>query len=371
MKKTIPFLTLERQHKEIKKELQDALLNTLDSNNFILGENLKLFEKEFAAFSNSNYCLGVGNGFDALKLSLKALGIGIGDEVITPAHTFIATILAIQEVGATPILVDANPLTYNIDEMKIGSKITSKTKAIIVVHLYGLPCNMEPILKLSTKYTIPIIEDNAQAQGATFKGIPTGSFGKLSATSFYPAKNLGALGDGGAITTNDISLFSLIEKFRNYGSKEKYINVVSGCNSRLDEIQAKVLSIKLKHLAKWNNERRKIANHYKILLKNTPIQLQETTNEDYKSVYHIFTIKTDDRTELMEYLNDKGIKTQIHYPIPPHLQECCSSLGYKKGDFPITENLSESLLSLPLFIGMTIDEIQYVSNSIIAFYKNK
>ncbi|NME71288.1 DegT/DnrJ/EryC1/StrS family aminotransferase [Flammeovirga aprica] len=365
--KKIPFVSLENQNAIIKKEVEADILHTVASNHFILGDKLEQFEKEYAAFSNTSYCVGVGNGLDALKLSLIALGIKEGDEVIAPAHTFIATILAIMEVGAKPILVDVNPNTYTIDYLQIENYITAKTKAIIVVHLYGNPCDMERIESIALKNNLHVIEDNAQAHGASYKGRKTGSFGILNATSFYPAKNLGCFGDGGAITINSKTLYEDLKKLRNYGSAKKYFSDVSGCNSRLDEIQAGILNIKLKFLKDWNNERRTIASHYHQLLDDR-IKKQSITDNSI-SVYHLFTIECQQRDQLQDFLSSKGIDTQIHYPIPPHLQKACTILGYKEGDFPVTEKLSKILLSLPLFIGLAYKDIVYIANQVNTFYK--
>ncbi|KXX68856.1 DegT/DnrJ/EryC1/StrS aminotransferase family protein [Flammeovirga sp. SJP92] len=365
--KKIPFVSLEHQNAIIKKEVEADILNTIASNHFILGNKLEQFEKEYATFSNTAFCVGVGNGLDALKLSLIALGIKEGDEVIAPAHTFIATILAIMEVGAKPILVDVNPDTYNIDCLQIENFISAKTKAIIVVHLYGNPCDMDLIESIARKNNILLIEDNAQAHGATYKGRKTGSFGILNATSFYPAKNLGCFGDGGAITTNSNTLYEELQKLRNYGSAKKYFSDVSGCNSRLDEIQAGILSIKLQHIEKWNDERRKMASYYLSLL--DPRIKKQRISSFNSPVYHLFTIECKERDKLQTFLSSKGIDTQIHYPIPPHLQKACLSLGYKEGDFPVTEMLSNSLLSIPLFIGLQYNEIEYIANQINVFYK--
>ncbi|WP_044203931.1 DegT/DnrJ/EryC1/StrS aminotransferase family protein [Flammeovirga sp. OC4] len=365
--KNIPFVSLEHQNALIKKELEADILDTVQSNYFILGDKLKKFETEYAAYSNTSQCIGVGNGFDALKLSLLALGIKKGDEVIAPAHTFIATILAIMDVGATPILVDVHPETYTIDYHQVEAKISTRTKAIIVVHIYGNPCEMDQICSIAEKNDLFVIEDNAQAHGALYKGQKTGSFGVLNATSFYPAKNLGCFGDGGAITTDQKALQEYLLMYRNYGSSKKYFSDVSGCNSRLDEIQAGILSIKLKYLDKWNSERRKMASEYKKYL-DPGVKTQHIDTNSI-SVYHLFTIECDKRNELQEFLITEGINTQIHYPVPPHLQKACSKLGYKKGDLPITEKLSNTLLSLPLYIGLTTLDIQFVSEKINYFYK--
>jgi len=369
MSNNIPFYSLSATNKQISREIFAAFTSVYHSNNYILGENLKSFEANFAKFCAAKYCVGVGNGLDALFLSLTALDIGKGDEVIVPANTFIATVLAVSYVGATPVFVEPKIDTYNIDPKGIESAITSKTKAIIAVHLYGQSCEMDKILKVAGKRKIPVIEDNAQAQGAKSNDNPTGSFGLLNCTSFYPAKNIGALGDGGAVTTNDKKLREKLHTLRNYGSIVRYYNDVIGYNSRLDEIQAAFLNVKLRYLDKWNKERQNIAKTYTKHLNDLNDVILPVTAANCTSVYHQFVIRTKKRNELQEYLKKKEIGTLIHYPVPPHLQKAYRNLGYKKGSFPIAEEIAETCLSLPMYPGLSNKNIEHISASIKKFFK--
>ena len=323
-------------------------------------------ERSFAEYCNTMYCVGVGNGLDALFLSLKALGIGENDEVIVPSNTYIATALAVTYVGAKPVFVEPDIRTYNIDPTKIEAAITDKTKAMIPVHLYGQPCDMDPILEIAKKHNLFVIEDCAQAHGAMYKGKAVGSFGDAAGFSFYPGKNLGALGDAGAVVTNNEELAKKIRALGNYGSDYKYHHIYKGNNSRLDELQAAFLSVKLPHLDKMNKERRRIAQRY----------IDGITNEEVilpfipayaNPVWHIFGIRCKRRNELEKYLNDAGIGTNKHYPIPIHLQECYKDLGFMKGDFPIAEEISATELSIPMYYGMTDEEVQYVIDRINEF----
>lgn len=365
----VPFLNLEHFHKIIKNEIFSELNQFYDRNSFILGPKVEEFELNYAKFNQVNYALGTSNGLDALLLCLRSLNIKLNDEIIVPGNTFIATWLACSYVGAKIVIVEPNPLTHNIDVDKIESAITKNTKVIIPVHLYGQACEMDKIVDIAIKYNLYIIEDNAQSQGAFYNGKITGSFGNINATSFYPGKNLGALGDAGAITTNDKDLFNKAFELRNYGSSVKYVNDSIGYNMRLDEIQAVILNVKLRYLSDSIQKRVEIANIYNELLKDVsqiklPVLAQNSTH-----VYHLFVIQTDKRNELQNYLNEKGITTLIHYPIPPHLQKAYQALGYKKGDFPISENLADRVLSLPIWPGLSFKEVQYVSESIIHFFK--
>ncbi|GGK78180.1 aminotransferase [Rufibacter glacialis] len=339
-----------------------------DSKWYILGDYVKQFEREYAIFNDTASCIGVANGLDALQISLKVLGIGEGDEVIVPSNTYIATWLAVSYVGATLVPVEPNIATYNIDPAKIEAAITSRTKAIIPVHLYGQACEMDAIMAISKKHNLYVVEDNAQAQGALYNGRKTGSFGHANGTSFYPGKNLGALGDAGAITTNDEEISKKITSFRNYGSHKKYYNEVKGVNSRLDELQAAILSVKLPYLLEWTEQRKNLADHYNRCLAdvhqlNTPVLTNGATH-----VYHIYMVRTTKRDELQQFLQRKGIGTVIHYPVPPHLQEAYKYLGYKKGDFPIAEDIANTCLSLPLWPGMTKEEVETVCSSIEEFF---
>lgn len=362
----VPFSSFIPMEKELKKELCDAFERVLKKSWYIDGQEKESFEKSFAKYCGVNDCLGVGNGLDALTLILKALGIGAGDEVIVPANTFIATALAVSNVGAKPVLVDPKISTFNIDVVKIEEVITKNTKAIIPVHLYGQPCDLDAIMDISQKYNLFVIEDCAQAHGAKYKGKKIGTYGVASGFSFYPGKNLGALGDAGAVISNDVKLIEKIRYLSNYGSDYKYHHIYQGSNSRLDELQAAFLSVKLKHLDRMNEDRRRIANLYLHGIKNTGVLLPEVPAFS-EPVWHIFGVRCKERDKLEKYLSDKGIKTNKHYPIPIHLQECYKELGYKKGDFPIAEEISETELSLPMYYGMTDEEINYVIDAINTF----
>jgi dTDP-4-amino-4,6-dideoxygalactose transaminase len=364
----IPFLSFNDINKSIKDDLKKQFDLFINDGWYILGNKLKTFESEYAEYSDTTYCSGVGNGLDALIISLKALGIGPGDEVIVPSNTYIATWLAVSYVGATPIPVEPRIETYNINPEEIESKITSKTKAIMPVHLYGQACEMDDIMSIANKHGLFVIEDNAQAQGATYNNKKTGSFGNINATSFYPGKNLGAFGDAGAITTNDERLYRFTNVYRNYGSEKKYYNEIKGINSRLDEMQAMFLSLKLKKLNEWNIERLEIANNYHKLLYNVGGITLPQLATNATSVYHLYVIRTDKRDELQAHLTQNGIGTLIHYPVPAHLQTAYSELNYKTGDFPIAEKIASTCLSLPIYPGLTNEQLVYISDVIKKFF---
>lgn len=365
-KMNIDFVSFKPMENELDSELRAAFERVYTKSWYIEGEEDKKFEEAFAKFCDVNYCVGVGNGLDALMLALKAMNIGDGDEVIVPSNTYIATALAVTYVGAKPVLVEPDIRTFNIDPTKIERAINDKTKAIMPVHLYGQPCDMDPIMLIAKKYSLRIIEDCAQAHGARYKGKVIGSFGDAAGFSFYPGKNLGALGDAGATVSNDLNIISKVRALGNYGSDYKYHHIYQGNNSRLDELQAAFLSVKLSILNKMNEERRKIANMYLEGINNKLINLPYVP--DYaEPVWHIFGIRCNRREELEKHLNEAGIRTNKHYPIPIHLQECYKSLGYKKGDFPVAEEISNTELSLPMYYGMTNEEIQYVVNTINEF----
>lgn len=355
----IPFLNLEPMHTLIRNEIVDAFKKTYDSNWFVLGPNVETFEAEFSKYCGTNYCISCGNGLDALSIILRGYDIGEGDEVIVPSNTYIATALAVSYVGAKVVFVEPNIKTFNIDVNKIEAAITKKTKAIIAVHLYGRPAKVKKIKVLCEKYNLKLIEDSAQAHGAIYNGKKTGNLGDAAGFSFYPGKNLGALGDGGAILTNDSTLADKVRAIRNYGSKIKYYNEYKGVNSRLDEIQAVFLSIKLKYLDKWNAYRQKIAKLYLENINNSKIILPYI-NSVNESIWHVFTIRTEYRDELINYLKSNGIETLVHYPVPIHLQKTYNDLGYTIGDFPVAETISKTVLSLPIWYGMKDDEINYV-----------
>ena len=372
----VPFVTFKPLEKELDKDLRAAFERVYTRSWYIEGEEDKKFEDAFASFCGTKYAVGCGNGLDSLILSLKALGIGVGDEVIVPSNTFIATALAVTYTGATPVFVEPDIRTFNINPDLIEAAITSKTKAIMPVHLYGQPCDMDPIIAIAKKHNLYIIEDCAQAHGATYKGKRVGSFGTAAGFSFYPGKNLGALGDAGAAVTNDKALADKIRALGNYGSDYKYHHIYKGNNSRLDEMQAAFLSAKLPGLDKVNDNRRTTAKKYLSGIKN-PNVILPYVNLDTNPVWHIFGIRVKTeaeksgsaelgtgRTSLEKYLNDAGIGTNKHYPIPMHLQECYKDMGFKKGDFPIAEEISATELSIPMYYGMTDEEVQYVIDKI-------
>lgn len=362
----IPFVTFKPLEAELDKELRAAFERVYTRSWYIEGVEDEAFETAFAKYCESGFCVGTGNGLDALYLALKALDIKEGDEVIVPSNTYIATALAVTYCGATPVFVEPDIRTFNIDPTKIEEKITSKTKAIMPVHLYGQACDMDPIMELAKKYSLYVIEDCAQAHGATYKGKRIGSFGDAAGFSFYPGKNLGALGDAGATVTNNEELAMKVRALGNYGSDYKYHHIYQGNNSRLDELQAAFLSAKLEHLDKVNENRRAIAKKYLTGITNLEIILPYVA-EYTNPVWHIFGIRCKRREELEKFLKDAGISTNKHYPIPMHLQECYKDLGFKKGDFPIAEEISETELSIPMYYGMTDEEVQYVIDRINEF----
>ncbi len=355
----IPFLSFEPMHTLIRNEIIDVFKKTYCNNWFILGPNVENFETEFSKYCGTKHCVSCGNGLDALSIILRGYDIGEDDEVIVPSNTYIATALAVSYVGARVVLVEPDIKTFNIDINKIEAAITKKTKAIITVHLYGRPAEINKIKVLCEKYNLKLIEDAAQAHGAIYNGKKTGSLGDAAGFSFYPGKNLGALGDGGAILTNDSTLADKVRAIRNYGSKIKYCNEYKGVNSRLDEMQAGFLSIKLKYLDNWNADRQKTAKLYLEKINNNKIILPYM-NSVKESIWHVFTIRTEYRDELINYLKSNGIETLIHYPIPIHLQNAYKDLGYTVGDFPVAETISKTILSLPIWYGMNDEEINYV-----------
>lgn len=362
----VPFVSFAPLEKELNLELHQAFERVLQNSWYIRGTENTSFEREFAQYCDMNYCIGVGNGLDALTLALKAFNIGPGDEVIVPANTFIATALAVSNVGAIPVLVDPDIHTYTIDVSLVEKSITDKTKAIMPVHLYGQSCNMDPIMDIALRHDLFVVEDCAQAHGATYKDKKVGSFGDAAGFSFYPGKNLGALGDAGAVVTKQENIYQKIKQLGNYGSDMKYHHVFCGVNSRLDELQAAFLLVKLHYLDRVNECRQKIAKQYLDGIKNPEIILPYVP--DYTNhVWHIFAIRCKKRLELETYLRNCGIETNKHYPIPIHLQECYRELGYKRGDYPIAEEISDTELSLPMYYGMTESEVEYVVSCINEF----
>jgi dTDP-4-amino-4,6-dideoxygalactose transaminase len=356
---------LDRQYKMFQKEYDEAALRVLNSGWYILGKEVQQFEEEFKTRVGSKFCVGLNSGLDALILAVRALGIGKGDEVIVQANTYIATVLGITENDATPVYVEPDEY-FNIDASKIEEKITSKTKAIMVVHLYGQASRMDKIMEIANKHHIPVIEDCAQSHDSCFKGKQTGTFGVIGCFSFYPTKNMGAFGDAGCIVTDNEELANKIRMFRNYGSKIKYYNELEGVNSRLDEMQAALLRVKLSHMDVITAERYKLGAKFLNGIKNPKIMLPKTL-EGVNHVYHQFVIRCKNRNEFQQYLADNEIQTQIHYPIPPHLADCYKWQGYKKGAFPITEEYADTVLSLPLYTGMTEEEQKYIIEVINKF----
>ena len=362
----VPFVSFRPMERALNKDIRAAFERVYDNSWYIEGKEDEKFEQAFADYIGTSYCVGCGNGLDALVLALKAFGIGHGDEVIVPSNTYIATALAVTFAGADVVFVEPDIRTYNIDPSLIEAAVTDKTKVIMPVHLYGQACDMDPILKIARKYGLYVVEDCAQAHGASYKGRKVGTFGDAAGFSFYPGKNLGALGDAGAVVTSDEALAAKIRALGNYGSDYKYHHIYKGNNSRLDELQAAFLSAKLPHLDRMNAERRRIANRYLTEIRNPKIVLP-TVWEDCVPVWHVFGIRCRERDTLEKYLNDRDIGTNKHYPIPMHLQECYRDLGFSQGDFPIAEEISATELSLPMYYGMSEEQIDYVINAVNAF----
>lgn len=360
----IPISDVTRQYKDIKNEIDSAIQDTLNKGWFVLGKKVEKFEKEFASFCNAKFAVGVGSGTEALHLSLVACGIKEGDEVITVPNTAVPTVCAITFAGAKPVFIDIDPLSYNIDISSIKKKINKRTKAIIPVHLYGQAADMAPIIKIAKEYGLKIIEDACQAHGTLYHGKKVGSLGDLGCFSFYPSKNLGCYGDGGIVVTNNPKLAEKVWLLRNYGQKKRYVHITKGFNSRLDEIQAAVLSVKFKYLNGWNKRRREIASTYDSKLKNSRVIIPSEM-EYGRHVYHLYVIRTKNRDKLQEYLAGKGIQTNIHYPIPVHLQKAYEYLKTKKGSCPVAERYAKEILSIPLFPELTDKEINSVAAAIL------
>ncbi|OQX96622.1 hypothetical protein B6I21_00490 [candidate division KSB1 bacterium 4572_119] len=360
----VPFVDLKTQYQSIKTEVNKEILSVIESCAFVKGPAVKKFEQDFASYCNAKYCVGVGNGSDALYLAMRAMDIGAGDEVITTPNTFIATSESISQTGAKVVLVDINPQTYNIDVNKIEEKITSKTKALLPVHLFGQPADMDPILAIAKKHNLLVIEDCAQAHGATYKSKRVGSFGDAACFSFYPGKNLGAYGDAGAVVTNDEKLAEKVAMISDHGSLQKYVHQMEGVNSRLDSVQAAVLNVKLKYIDQWNASRLKNAHTYNELLKDvagviTPYELEGT-----KPVYHLYVIQVENREELGKKLSEKGIGNGIHYPFSLHQMPAYEYLGLKQGSYPVAEEFSQKIISLPMYPELTESMIEYVCETI-------
>ncbi|CEJ68320.1 dTDP-3-amino-3,6-dideoxy-alpha-D-galactopyranose transaminase [Chryseobacterium oranimense G311] len=365
----IKFLDLQKVNLQHQEEIENRLLSVFRSGWYLLGSELKNFETNLASYIGSEYALGVANGLDALRLIFRAyIELGFmqpGDEVIVPANTYIASVLALSDNGLVPVFVEPDANTYNIDISKIEEKITPKTKAILIVHLQGRIVFSEELKNIAAKHNLKIVEDNAQAIGAEWKGIKSGNLGDAAGFSFYPGKNLGAIGDAGAVTTNDKELFEAIRAIANYGSNQKYVNIYKGLNSRLDEIQAAVLDVKLKHIAHENGTRREVAKRFIAEINNPKIILPENPADENEHVWHVFVIRTEKRDELQAYLTEKGISTIIHYPIPPHKQEAYKE--YNHLSFPVTEKMHEEVLSLPISSILEEKEIQAIIEAVNSF----
>jgi dTDP-4-amino-4,6-dideoxygalactose transaminase len=363
----IPFLDLQAQHQGIFAEVSEAMRNVVESADFILGAELERFEEEFARYCEAKYAVGLDSGISALELALRANGIGTGDEVITVSHTFIATASAISFTGAKPVFVDVDPTTYTMDVKQIEAAITRWTKAILPVHLYGQPADMDPILKVATRHDLLVIEDACQAHGARYKNRRVGALGTAGCFSFYPGKNLGAFGDGGMLVTNDAHLAGLVRVLRNYGQREKYHHIFLAYNRRLDSLQAAVLRVKLSHLDEWNERRQCAAQVYNELLAEVDAVRTPAVAPDGTHVYHLYVIQHSDRDRLRARLKEHGVITGLHYPIPVHLQPCYKDLGIPIGSFPVTESLAKTVLSLPMFPELTEQQAKYVSSTIREF----
>jgi dTDP-4-amino-4,6-dideoxygalactose transaminase len=365
----VPFNTFRDFPQGLQQQVEEALVAEYRRNRFILGPSVTAFEQAFAHYLGCKEVIGVGNGYDALVLCLRAVGLGQGDEVIVPANGYIATINAVEQVGATPVFAEPDPQTYNITAATVAPVITFRTKALLPIHLYGQPCELDGLLQLCQNHQLVLIEDFAQAHGATYRGKQVGTFGKINATSFYPTKNLGAVGDGGAVATQEEDLATWVRQYHNYGQSRRYEYAQAGINSRLDSLQAAVLSEKLPVLDVLNQERKRLAAVYtKELAGVGDVVMPFVPSPRIDHVYHLYVIRTRQRDSLQQYLQDQGIQTLIHYPVPPHLQVAYEYLGYQKGDFPITEQLAQTSLSLPLFPGMTEQEQTYVIQHITQFF---
>lgn len=362
----VPFASFRPIEKELGDKLRAAFEEVLASSSYVRGEQCRLFEAEFAEYCGRKHCIGVGNGLDAIYLSLKALGIGQGDEVIVPSDTFIATALAVTYTGAVPVFAEPDMRTYNISPEEIEKHITDRTRAVIPVHLYGQPADMDRIMTIAKKHSLFVVEDCAQAHGALYKGRKIGSFGDASGFSFYPGKNLGALGDAGAAVTNNAELADKIRALGNYGSDYKYHHIYKGCNSRLDELQAAFLKEKLSVLDEMNEERRRVADRYLKGISNSEVILPFVPDHAVP-VWHIFAVRTQRRDELEKHLTDNGIGVNKHYPIAMHMQECYKDLGIKEGELPIAEEISSTQLSLPMYYGMTDEQTDYVIEAVNEF----
>jgi dTDP-4-amino-4,6-dideoxygalactose transaminase len=370
----IPFGDLSRQYEQYKDEIDAVVQGVLKKGNFILGENVSLFEEEFSSYCGCKYGIGVGSGTEALHLALLACGVGQGDEVITVSNSAVPTVSAIRFAGANPVFVDIEEATYNINPELIEQKITSKTKAMIPVHLYGNPCNMERICEIAAGHGLKVIEDCAQSHGAVYNGKKTGSFGDAGCFSFYPSKNLGAFGDGGMVVTNSAEINRNMRLLRNYGQENRYFSITEGFNSRLDEMQAAILRFKFNLLNGWNERRTDIANRYNEAFLDTGIicPVGKNTTGDlpdfFKHIYHLYVVRIKNRQDFMDYMDTKGIKTLIHYPYPIHLQKAYSGLGFERGSLPVTEKLASEIVSLPIYPELKDSEVNHIIETVVNFF---
>ena len=360
----VPFVDLQLVNTALESELVDVFTRVLRSSSFVLGAEVAAFEQAFATYVGTSHCVAVSNGTAALQLALAALGIGPGDEVVTVAHTFIATAEAISAVGARPVFVDIDPVFYTMDPALLEAAITPHTRAIIPVHLYGQTADMDAIQKVADAHGIPVIEDACQAHGAEYKGQMAGSIGTAGCFSFYPGKNLGACGEGGAITTNDPELAQRLRMWRDHGSTQKYVHQFPGLNMRMEGVQGGILALKLKHLDDWNAQRRRLAKEYDSVLRSDRVVLPKE-RADAKHVYHLYVIQTPDRDSLRQRLQSAGVETGLHYPVPLHLQQAYASLGYRRGSFPVTEHVASSIVSLPMYPGMSLEAASYVAEELL------
>lgn len=366
--KRVPFLSLDPLHEQLRDEMLSAFERFYDSGRYILADQVAAFEQAYAEFSGTRFCVGVGSGLDAIRLSLEALGIGEGDEVIVPSNTFFATWLAVTRTGAELVPVEPDPRTANIDPARIADAVGRRTRAVIPVHLHGRPCEMDAVMSVADGHGIAVIEDNAQAHGATYRGRPTGSFGRINATSFYPTKILGALGDAGAVTTDDEELAEEVRALRSYGSRAKDRFETFGFNSRLDEVQAALLAVKLAHVEQTIEDRRRSAGWYREELEGLDDLHLPDPDPDATHANHLFVVRTSRRDALQRHLAECGIETMIHYPVPPHLQPAYRELGFERGRFPIAEELAETSLSLPFFVGISREQVGRVADQINEFF---
>jgi dTDP-4-amino-4,6-dideoxygalactose transaminase len=367
----VPFLDLKANFKPLREQILKEIEDVLDNTAYILGPKVVAFEKAFGAMHGAEYCMAVSSGTDGNHLALWALGLAPGDEVIMPANTFVATAWGATLCGATPVFVDCDPRTYNIDPSKVESAITPRTKAVVAVHLYGQPADMDALRAITNKHNIYLVEDAAQAHLATYNGKTIGSLGDVCSFSFYPGKNLGAYGEGGAVTTNNPEIARKVKLYREHGSDKKYYHQTYGTNYRMEAIQGAVLGVKLPHLAGWTAKRRAVAEQYNKLLANVNDIILPYEAHNVEHVYHLYVIQTEHRDALQAYLQEQGISTGLHYPVPLHLQECFAHLNYKKGDFPVSEQLGEQCLSLPMFPELTQEQIEYVAHHVTEFFATR